>query len=150
MEELKQPRHQPRPWRRTRARPGEISLADGVQIIAGFPDPELILTTALDDLRAFLQAGGIPADRGYRIEIGRMPTACFEAYRIEVTDTACRILADDTEGIRRGIYFLEDEIARTGGPFLKPGVTERRPAVKTRVSRCFFGPIKRPPKMRDE
>lgn len=150
VEELKQPRHQPRPWRRTRARPGEISLADGVQIIAGFPDPELILPTALDDLRAFLQAGAIPADRGYRIEIGRTPTACFEAYRIEATETACRILADDTEGIRRGIYFLEDEIARAGGPFLKPGVTERRPVVKTRVSRCFFGPIKRPPKLRDE
>ncbi len=150
VDELRQPRHQPRPWRRRQPRPDEISLAAGVEIMPGFDDPDNCLETAYADLREFLQAASIPAGGGYRIATGRAPTPCYEAYRLEITETACRILADDTEGIRRGIYFLEDEIARTGGPFLKPGVTERRPAVKTRVSRCFFGPIKRPPKMRDE
>ena len=39
---------------------------------------------------------------------------------------------------------------RAGGPFLPIGTVERRPFLKARISRCFFGPIKRPPKNRDE
>jgi hypothetical protein len=46
--------------------------------------------------------------------------------------------------------FLEDRITSTGGPFLTLGKARRKPFIKTRVSRCFFGPIKRPPMNRDE
>jgi hypothetical protein len=62
----------------------------------------------------------------------------------------CEILAGDTEGIRRGIFFVEDEMLRAGGPLLKVGTVERRPVIRTRISRCFFGPIHRPPRNRDE
>jgi len=39
---------------------------------------------------------------------------------------------------------------RLRGPFLSLGTIERSPVVKRRISRCVYGPIKRPPAMRDE
>ena len=36
------------------------------------------------------------------------------------------------------------------GAFLPVGKIERKPWIKNRISRCFFGPIKRPPFNRDE
>ena len=59
-------------------------------------------------------------------------------------------MASDTEGIRRAIFHLEEPIAAADGPFLSPGVTRKRPWLKNRIARCFFGPINRPPLNRDE
>ena len=60
------------------------------------------------------------------------------------------LAASDVDGIRRGIFYLEDEMLRQRGPFLHLGKVENHPIIKRRISRCFFGPIKRAPKMRDE
>ena len=73
-----------------------------------------------------------------------------EAWQIATTNTGCTVTAHDTEGIRRAIFYLEDEMLRTGGPFLRIGKIARQPVVRTRISRCFFGSINRPPKNRDE
>ena len=51
-----------------------------------------------------------------------------------------RILAEDTEGIRRALIFIEDEMQRREGAFLPLGITERHPFITTRISRCFFTP----------
>ena len=59
-------------------------------------------------------------------------------------------MAGDVEGIRRGIFYLEDEMLRLRGPFLPLGTIEKHPVIQRRISRCFFGPIKRFPKMKDE
>jgi len=75
---------------------------------------------------------------------------CFESYCIEISKNSITIKAGDTEGIRRGIFYLEDLILESEGPFLKQTVIKRTPWVKNRISRCFFGPIKRPPFNRDE
>jgi len=69
---------------------------------------------------------------------------------LTVEPAGIRIQATETEGVRRAIYLLEERLIGSKGPFLKPGTTERRPWLKNRVSRCFFGPIKRPPFNRDE
>ena len=73
-----------------------------------------------------------------------------ESFRLEIGPKSCRILAGDVEGIRRGIFQLEDEMLSLRGPFLPLGTIEKHPFIKRRISRCFFGPIKRPPAMRDE
>src|SRR5690606_36215008 len=86
----------------------------------------------------------------YRVIREQVPTTKPEAFTLEISADECRIQANDTEGIRRGIYFLEDELLRADGPFLSIGEIERSPFIKTRISRCFFGPIKRPPMNRDE
>lgn len=137
-------------WTRETPGPGEVALRGGVQVDARFPDPEGLLETVYDDLDAFLAAANIPNSGAYRIITEQAPTNTFEAFRIDVGEGECRIQANDTEGIRRAIYFLEDELLRAEGPFLRTGVIERSPFVRSRISRCFFGPIKRPPKNKDE
>ena len=129
---------------------GEADLSRGIRVGATFPDPEGRLATAYADLADFCAAGKLPADGPYVIETAKAETPVFEAYRIEVTADRCRILAADTEGLRRGIFKVEDMMRAACGPFLPLGTLERKPFIKSRISRCFFGPIKRAPRYRDE
>ena len=137
-------------WNRDEKRSDEASFMAGVCVNAAFPDPDKLLDTAYQDLNAFFISAGIATDGPYRIVTEQTPTEQFETFRLVVTENECRIQANDSEGIRRGIFFLEDELLRAEGPFLALGETERVPFVHSRISRCFFGPIKRPPKNKDE
>jgi len=137
-------------WSRTQALRGEADLGRGVTIEAGFPDPEGLLDTAYQDVRAFFSGTQLPVDGPYRIHTEQIHTSRGETFRLVVQETECRIQAGDTEGIRRGLFFLEDLLLGAEGPFLPLGELERAPFIHTRISRCFFGPIKRPPKNKDE
>ncbi len=150
IEDLKSPLWVGHIWSPREARVKEADLRSGVRVDARFPDPEGLLKTAYNDLGDFLAAGDVSQNGPYVIETAKVDTPKFEAYRIEVSKDRCRILAADTEGIRRGIFYVEDMMRRAGGPFLPLGTLERTPFIKSRISRCFFGPIKRPPKNRDE
>ncbi len=136
-------------WERSAPRRGECDLRAGVQVIKDFPDPTGALETAYADFRAFLRSAGIPSGL-YPVRTLLEPTGLRETYRLVADHAGCRIMAGDTEGIRRGLVFLEDAILGAGGPFLAKLRVKRRPVVRTRISRCFFGPINRPPKCRDE
>jgi len=137
-------------WTRDTVEAGEANLRDGVRVEANFPDPDGILETAYTDLHDFFSQVGVPTDGSYRIITEQVPTDGFETFIVKVTETECRIQANDTEGIRRGIIFLEDELLRAEGAFLSLGEKKRSPFIRNRISRCFFGPIKRPPKNKDE
>ena len=137
-------------WNRAEQQGDEANLSIGVHVEAAFADPEGVLDTAYQDLQAFFKSVGVPTDGPYRIVTERIPTRGFETFKLVVTENQCRIQAGDTEGIRRGIFFLQEELMRADGPFLAVGETDRSPFVRTRISRCFFGPIKRPPKNKDE
>ena len=150
LKDLAAPRQWHFHWTRETPEAGEVSLRGGVRVEAQFPDPEGLLETAYQDLDTFFTAASIPLDGAYRIVTEQTPTDTFEAFQLTITETECRIQANDTEGIRRGIFFLEDQLLRAEGPFLKPDVTLRKPFIRTRISRSFFGPIKRPPKNKDE
>ncbi len=150
-EDLKSPMWSRHPWGKTHARPGDADLSRGITLKAGFPDPQGRLLTAYEDLRSFLAAGRVPAAAGkFIIETASESALKEDAFRIETGAQSCLILAAGAQGIRRGIVYIEDEMLRRRGPFLPVGTVERRPAVRRLISRCFFGPIKRPPKMRDE
>lgn len=70
----------------------------------------------------------------------------YESYRIDVAaDGKVTITTEDDEGLRRAVYYYQDRV-RAGD--LKSCV--RKPWVRNRISRCFFGPIKRPPLNHDE
>ena len=84
------------------------------------------------------------------IETVAVPDLEGEAFRLEIGPKVSRILAGDMEGIRRGIFHLEDEMLRLRDPFVPLGTIKKRPFIKRRISRCVYGPIKRPPAMRDE
>lgn len=150
IEDLKAPLWKSLRFQKRKARRNEVPLQNGVRIHPHFPDPQGLLETAYADLDHFFEAGKIRLDGDYPIFIRREETDCREAYRVQVRGGECVISANDTEGARRGIFFLQDEILRTGGAFLPLGVTARHPQIRTRLSRCFFGPINRPPKRRDE
>ncbi len=137
-------------WTRDTEADNEASLQGGVRVIANFPDEEKLLETAYDDLGNFFTSVGIPVDGPFKIITEKVPTNELESFTLAISADACRIQANDAEGIRRGIYFLEDELLRADGPFLAIGNIPRSPFIKTRISRCFFGPIKRPPMNRDE
>ncbi len=104
-------------WAKSSPGPQEAVLSGGVGLVSRFTDPKGRLQTAYDDLRQFLSAGGVSSENGaYVIETGYVPNLGDETFRVEVGKQACRILAADTEGIRRGIFYIEDEMLRRRGP----------------------------------
>lgn len=149
IDELKAPVKRVFTWERSETVKGEADLSKGIEIIEGFPDSEKILDSAYMDLRKFFVEAALGTGK-YRIVTAEKKGMEFESYELEVNEKECIITAGDSEGIRRGIFYIEDLLLASDGPFLKIGKIKRRAWVKTRVSRCFFGPIKRPPFNRDE
>ena len=150
IDELKKPRQRYFPWTRHTADPGEADFSRGTTVVNSFPDPEGRLDTALADWKNFMREGGLPETGPYRVELRQEDCGPFDSFRIAVSAAECIISAGDREGIRRGIYALEDLLSASDGPFLKPQNLLRKAWLKNRISRCFFGPIKRPPMNRDE
>jgi hypothetical protein len=151
IEDLSSPLWTKHVWVAKGANPQQADLSKGVTIIENYPDPGKRLETAYGDLRTFLAAGNVSSAKGdYVIETSATDDLEGESFRLEIGTGSCHIMAGDAEGIRRGIFNLEDEMLRLRGPYLPLGTTERHPAVKRRISRCVYGPIKRPPAMRDE
>ena len=69
-----------------------------------------VLETAYEDFNQFLEVVGIVLDKkGKLFTVKKGETECFEAYIIEVNELGVTITANDTEGIRRAIYYIEDE-----------------------------------------
>ena len=99
------------------------------------------LETAYDDFKKFIEISDIKCcEEGKIIKTAFAETECFEAYRIVVDKDGCTIYAADTEGIRRGLIFVEDEMLRREGSVLKIGTIERKPHITARISRCYFTP----------
>ena len=133
----------------TRApRAGELDLSRGVKVVDDY-GVKGDLATATADLADFLAdvklAGGATPVKLVRRDLGQK-----EAYRLEVAADGVALVAGDDEGLRRAVYFFEDRVLAAEAPALKLGATARVPWVKNRITRCFFGPIKRPPFFRDE
>jgi hypothetical protein len=149
--DLKSPVWTKHPWVHSEPEPDQVDLSDGVIIEENFPDPGGRLATAFDDLRSFLDAGNVSWKRGsYNLGTVKDTTLRGESFRLVVDRSGCRISAGNVDGIRRGIFAIEDEMLSHRGPFLTKRETEKHPVIQRRISRCFFGPIKRFPKMRDE
>ena len=142
--------HQPLKWKPRKPARGEAAFPEGLSLQIDFPDPRGLLETAYADFRFFLSTVSLPADGPYPLIIRPCETSIHEEYLIHVYPDRCELCAADTEGIRRGLIYLEDELQRRGGPFLPLGTIKRTPLVRTRISRCFYGPINRPPKCREE
>lgn len=124
----------------------------GIYIAEKFPnDPENLLETIYVDFERFIniyEIGGNEKMFPVNLRIGE--TECFEAYIIEITDKEINITANDTEGIRRALIWLEDELRVSENAFLVPKTVKKKPYVRSRITRCFFSPINRAPKFGDE
>ena len=125
----------------------ELDVSCGLTLQFEFPDPEKLLETACFDFNRFLKEAAL-AEGPVKVFVKKVEGKKFEAYSVTVDDQSVTLAGSDTEAIRRALYYLRDLIAAR--PALKKGVTERTPWLKNRISRCFFGPIKRPPFNIDE
>lgn len=113
---------------------GYGSTAGNIEISAQFPDPEGLLDTAY----AFLKRLKSPA---FSVLTNKRKTSVFEEYEISLSPGKCEISANDTEGIRRGIYKLS-EYLRVFSPDQFPVLKKLfTPKFKTRISRYRFMPL---------
>ncbi len=128
---------------------GEID-AHGIYLANTFcDDPDNLLETVYKDFAVFTRVYGIGGTT-YPVTLKKGPAPCFEAYEITVTAMGVTITANDTEGIRRGVIYLEDELRRKENAYLTPGTVTRRPYMRSRITRSFFAPTNRPPHIMDE
>ena len=132
-------------------RPPEAGEADarGLYLANRFDDDRGLLDVSYEDFSRFVGVCGFAGDR-YPLRLKRGDAGGYETYTIRVTPEETIITSSDTEGIRRALICLEDEFTRREGPALPLGEMTRRPAVRSRITRCFFSPINRPPKYGDE
>jgi len=144
------PYHSKVNWSAREPADGEVCLADGVRLEPGFDEARGVLDTAYEDFRYYLSTVDLSGEGTYPICTCRAETSIREEYCVTVTPDSCKLSASDTEGVRRGLVWLEDEMLRRGGPFLPLGSFVRTPVIRTRISRCFYGPVNRPPRRRDE
>jgi len=140
IEDLKKPVHNEKYFSGTKkkAKKGETEIKK-LFIKSTFEDKEGLLDSSFADFDRFLSMADIEKGEGDTVlEIKKGKTSVFEEYHILIEDKKITVTANDTEGIRRALIFLEDEMRRHDGAILTKGNIERRPFVKTRISRCFF------------
>ena len=137
-------------WSRTADPASELDLAAGIRLENAFPDDDGLLQTAFADLDLTLAEFGLATSGQTPLRLRKGTVQGPESCSLTVDRDGITIQAEDREGMRRAIFFLEDQLNGQDGPFLPFGVQTRRPWVRNRISRCFFGPIKRPPFNRDE
>ncbi|MBQ9501407.1 MAG: hypothetical protein IJU70_04530 [Lentisphaeria bacterium] len=129
---------------------GSLGLAGKWCVKKSFPDPEGLLETAYGALDRFV-AAHVPAGQGsVAVETRRDGNLEGEAYSIDVSASGIVLASSGTEGMRRALYALIDMCRSAAAPALEFGRILRRNWLKNRISRCFFGPIKRPPFFHDE
>lgn len=151
IEDLKKPVHESAPIgfdKCGKVSEGQVDCS-GIYIKTRFPDTEGLLETAYADFERFISLCGISGER-YPLSFVLGEVCGFESYCIDVRKDGCTVTAEDTEGIRRAIVYLEGVLTKNECPALDEGTETRRPHIKTRITRGFFSPTNRPPKFGDE
>ena len=132
---------------------GEMNgiLSDGVELIINFPETKDFPHTAFESLNRVLKAKNIPVEKEtFPVQFLFDETLEHEEYKLNCSKEKITLSAADSDGLRRGIYFLEDKLCASEGASVPAGTWQRKPFVRHRISRCFFGPTNRPPFNIDE
>ncbi len=137
-------------WTPRRPADDEADLRRGWQVVDRVGFGADVLATVHQDFADFAAAGDVPSAGPYPIVIEQADGLAAESHRIRVSSHQCTVTVGGPEGARRAVFWLEDLMRSHGGPFLPLGERHREPVITTRISRCFFGPINRPPANRDE
>lgn len=133
---------------RKSARKGEAAVS-GIYLKNEFPEGKDLLETAYADFSAFLAVTGAGGDR-YPISLEKGSVAGKESFRLCVGEDGATVTAEETEGVRRALVYIEEEMTKREGAFLPLGALVRKPYIKTRMTRGFFSPTNRAPKFGDE
>ncbi len=140
--DLSLPFHSEKPplWNQREKKTGEVFISS-LSLDFSFPDEEGLLKTSYEDFLSFMESVGIKkAYGGFYLRFLKKPLACFEAYTLRVNEEGITVISGDTEGVRRALVFIEDEMKRRSGSFLPLGEISRKPFIKDRISRCYFTP----------
>lgn len=150
VKELKKPIYESRPlgYGERCAEIGETD-ASGIYIDAADFADEPLLETALDSFERFAKIYGIGGER-YPVILKKVDTDTPEWHKICFSEKETTVYAGDIEGARRAIYYIEGELILREGAYLEAGEITRSPIVKSRITRGFFSPTNRPPKLGDE
>ena len=135
----------PKNYGKRKADKGEIDVS-GMYIETDCPSA--LLETSWASLGRFLEVYEVAGDR-FPVRVSLEATVRRESFQIDIAENGIRVIGD-TEGIRRALVWLEDELRRAEAPYLLPRSYERHAVVRSRITRCFFSPINRPPKFGDE
>ena len=147
---LSSPMHScaPKNFGRLVAETGETS-ARGAYIAECYHGWRDLLLTAIDDYEKFLKTANIYGDR-FPIRILFSEGYDEGSYKISVDECQCTIYSSTSEGARRAIYYLEEEMVKREGAFLPLGDVVRNSHIKRRITRGYFSPTNRAPKWGDE
>lgn len=129
-------------------RVGEVS-AKGLYIKTAFPEGEVLLESAYKDFDAFIRVTGIGGDL-YPLVLQKGAVSGKESFLLSVTENGVTVTAEETEGVRRALVYIEEEMTKREGAILPLGEITRKPYIKTRMTRGFFSPTNRAPKFGDE
>lgn len=150
IEDLKKPIHEKFPVGfGIRPQKNNEASINGCYFAELFPTSHDILSTSYDDFETFLSSLKMKGTN-YPIFLKQGSVEGFESYKIDVDKDKCIVTAEDSEGIRRALVYLEGEITRREGAFLPIGTVVRKPYIKDRITRGFFSPTNRPPLYGDE
>lgn len=126
-------------------------LSSGVEILIDFPEIPEFPETAFVSLRRVLVSKEVYEKKGtYPLYFILNSSLEKEEYQLIISSSKTILAAGDADGLRRGVYFLEDRICEAKSNSITAGKWCRKPFVKHRISRCFFGPTNRPPFYIDE
>ncbi len=128
-------------WRWRGNRISEADLRGGIRLTLDFPDETGLLESAVSDLKRFCKQGNVKVLKrgGYPLvcRFAALAASSPEAYRIAVEKSGCLLEAAGIEGIRRGLYYLMNEMRLSEGPFLKLGEVERYPIFRSRFAHAL-------------
>ena len=126
-------------------------MKNGAEIRIEYPQTGDFPETALMSLRRVLKAKGIPEKQGgFPLRFEQDSALGQEEYEVVSGPDGVTVSAADSDGLRRAVYFLEDRICEAEGASVTPGSWRKKPFIRHRVSRCFFGPTNRAPFFIDE
>ena len=150
IEDLKSPYYKSKPkGYNTREKEDGEASANGIFIDEGDFAKNELLSSAINAFKTFSDLYEISGNR-YPVILKKLDTGVREWHKIVVEEKKTTVYANDVEGVRRAIYYIEGELTAGEGAFLKTGETERTPIIKERITRGFFSPTNRPPKLGDE
>ena len=131
--------------------PCAACMQNGAELRIEYPETAGFPHTAFVSLRRVLTAKNVRETAGgYPLCFKPDSTLGKEEFTLETSPSGATVTAADADGLRRGVYFLEDRICEAEGASVMPGSWRRKPFVRHRISRCFFGPTNRPPHLIDE
>ncbi|MBR6700333.1 MAG: hypothetical protein IKL72_01235, partial [Firmicutes bacterium] len=127
VEELKKPVHSEKPlYFNTRKKEDKEVDVNGLYLDIAEEFQDDLLETAYADFNTFAKVYELAGNQ-YPIKVRKGTTSVFEEYQIVTEEDGTVLLAGDTEGIRRGLIYIEDEMRRREGAFLPKGRITRTP-----------------------